>query len=189
MLKFLRKNTKTIVWAVVVAFVAWGGYAVSTQFQETSRSPGQIFGKEVSFPEYLLANRTAQIFSPVPEAEKEPPSANEIEARTWEFLVLSREAKRQKIAVSDEEVRQEVERLLGGKRGTGFAREQYFQWIRVTFREEPREFEKQVREHLRIRKLLAEVRQKARTDPEENLKRWLLELFRQAQIKVYQAKS
>ena len=189
MLKFLRKNTKAIVWVVMVAFVAWGGYAVSVQFQEASRSPGRIFGKEVSFQEYLLANRAVQIFSPPPQAGKEPPSADEIEARTWEFLVLSREAKRRKIAVTDEEVRREIERLLGRRRGTGLTREQYFQWIRAAFREEPREFERQLREQLKIRKLLARVRQKMETEPEERLRRWLLELFRQAQVKVYNPQS
>ncbi len=189
MLKFLRKNTKVIVWTVVVAFVAWGGYAVSVQFEEASRSPGRIFGKEVSFQEYLLANRTVQIFPPVPQPGQEPPSADEVEARTWEFLVLSREAKRRKIAVTDEEVRQEIERFAGEGRETGLTREQYFQWVRAAFREEPREFERQVREHLRIRKLLTQVRQKMETEPEESLKRWLLELFREAQIKTYNPPS
>lgn len=189
MLKFLRKNTKVIVWTVVVAFVAWGGYAVSVQFEEASRSPGRIFGKEVSFQEYLLAKQAVQIFLPTPEAGKEPPAAEEIEARTWEFLVLSHEARRRKIPVTDEEVRQEIEPLLGRARETRLTREQYFQWVRTAFREEPREFEKQVREHLRIRKLLAQVRQKAEADPEEALKRWLLELFRQSRMKVYQPQS
>ena len=189
MLKFLRKNTKVVVWTVIIAFVAWGGYAVSVQFQESSRSAGSIFGKEVSFQDYLLANQAAQIFSPASEPGKEPPTAEEIESRTWEFLVLSHEARRRKIPVSDDEVRQEIGRFLGGSPESKFTGEQYSRWIRSTFREEPREFEKQIREHLRIRKLIAEVRQKTATDPKSDLKRWLLELFQQAQIKVYQARS
>lgn len=185
MLKFLRKNTKTIVWTVVVAFVAWGGYAVSLQFQEASRSAGRIFGKEVAFQEYLLANRAVQIFSPAPKAGKEPSTAEEIEAQTWEFLVLSREARRRKIPVSDEEVRYEIERFLGREHGRGFTEEQYFQWVRTTFHEEPREFETQIREHLKIRKLLAKVRRKMGKEPEKNLKRWFRGLFREAQVKIY----
>ena len=188
MLNFFRKKTKAIIWTVVIAFVAWGGYAVSLQFEEANRSPGRIFGKEVSFREYLLASRTVEIFSPTSK-EGNPPKPEEIEARTWEFLTLSREAKNRKIDVSDEEVRQEIALLLIPKGGTAITGEQYQQWVRTTFREEPREFENQLREHLRIRKLLNEVRKGTTKDPEEGLKNWLLQLSSRAKIEVYQPRS
>lgn len=181
MLKFLRKRTKAIVWGVVISFVAWGGYAVSVQFEEASRSAGRIFGKEVSFRNYLLANRAVQIFTP--QNSENPPSAEEIEVRTWEFLVLSHEAKRRKITVTDEEARQEISSLLG-KEGSVVSPERYAQWVRITLREEPREFEHQMREHLRIRKLLNGVRQEFKDNQEENLRRWLSSLITQAKIQV-----
>lgn len=184
MLKFLRKNTKVIVWAVVVAFVAWGGYAVSIQFEASSRSPGRIFGKEISFRDYLLANRAVQIFTPQAQ-DATPPDPVEIEARTWEFLVLSQEAKRRKIDVSDEEVRREIARLLGETGSQGFSGEQYQRWVRSTLREEPREFENQLRDELRIQKLLAEVREGTGPEAQRRLRRWMVGLFRRARVEVY----
>jgi hypothetical protein len=184
MLKFLRKKTKPIVWTVVIAFVAWGGYAVSLQFEDSSRSPGRIFGKEVSFREYQLANRAVQIFSPKPDPAN-PPKMEEIEARTWEFLILSREAKSQKIEVTDEEVRQEIRLLLPQGGSAPLTSEQYLGWIQKAFREEPWEFESQLREHLRIRKFLNEARTKIPDKTEEGLKNWLLDLYRRAKIEVY----
>lgn len=188
MLKFLRKRTKVIIWTVVIAFISWGGYAVSTQFQEASRAPGRLFGKEISFQEYQLANRAVQIFSPTPQKDT-PPDPLEIEARTWEFLVLSHEAKRRRIQVSDDEVRREITSLLTGAGGINLTAEQYLQWVRTRLREEPREFEKQVREHLRIRKLLAEVQQEFGPPTERRLKRWLLGLLRRARVEIYQPPS
>lgn len=184
MLKFLRKRTKAIVWVVVLAFTAWGGYAVSTQFVDANRSPGRIFGKEVSFRNYLLAHQAVQIFFPSPDPAH-PPSADEIEARTWQFLILQREAKRRKIQVTDEEVRNEISRILGVKTGQNLDPEQYLRWIRSTFREEPREFEDQVREQLRIQKLLGEARSRFKENPDKQLKRWILALVRQAHTQVY----
>ena len=157
MLNFLRKRTKPIIWSVVIAFITWGGYAVGLQLKEGYRSPGRIFGKEVSFQDYLMAERAVLIFNPAPPGEN-PPTAEEIEARTWQFLVLNREAKRRKIDISDEAVRLEIVRSLGDKAATLLTGERYPQWIRTAFREEPREFEKQVRENLRIQKLLQEVK-------------------------------
>ncbi|MBI4115774.1 MAG: SurA N-terminal domain-containing protein [Candidatus Omnitrophica bacterium] len=189
MLKFLRKNTKSIVWAVVIAFVAWGGYAVSLQFDQSTRAPGRIFGKEVSFREYLLANRAVQIFQPRPEEGKEPPTADEIEAQTWQFLILSHEASQRKIQVLDDETRDEIARLLSDKEGNmPFTHDQYAQWVRNTLREEPPEFESQVREQIRIRKLIEEVR-KELGPSEEDLKKWMLELATRAKIQVHRPRS
>jgi hypothetical protein len=190
MLKFLRKNTKIIVWAVVIAFVSWGGYAVSLQLQEASRSPGRIFGKEVSFRDYLLASKAVQLFSPASGAGQEPPSPQEIETRTWQFLILSREAKKRRIKATDDEVRQAIAQLLSPEGGVPLTGDQYLRWVRTQLREEPREFENQVREHLRIQKLLAEVRQEMGADtPEDKLTAWLVNLVQSAKIEVYPSRT
>jgi len=184
MLKFLRKKTKVVIWTVMIAFITWGGYAVSVQFEETNRSPGRIFGKEVSFRDHLLAYRAVQIFFAHPNPE-EPSKPEEIEARTWEFLILSREAKHRKITVSDEAVRQEIQRLFTQGGDGVFSSDQYLQWVRGTFREEPRDFENQLREHLRIRKLLNQVREKEAGNSDEGLRRWLTQLVVRAKPEVY----
>lgn len=188
MLKFLRKKTRAIVWIVVVSFIAWGAYAVSLQFEESQRSPGRIFGKEVSFREYQLAERTVNIFTPQ-STDENPPTPETVEARVWEFLILSHEAKRRKIEVSDEEVRQEISLVLVRQAGGLLTGEAYPRWVRSVFHEEPHEFEQEVREHLRIRKLLAEVRKGYLQRTEARLRRWLLDLFHQAKVEVYRRPS
>lgn len=185
MLNFFRKRTKAIVWMVVVAFIAWGGYAVSLQFEEGGRAPGRIFGKEVSFREHLRASRAVQIFNPDPPGA-DPPSAEVLEARAWEFLILSYEARRRKIDVSDEEVRQEIRRLLTAREGTpSLTQEGYQNWVRAVFREEPAEFESQLREHLRIRRLLDQARKELPENSEKALRDWLVRLYRRARPEVY----
>lgn len=187
MLKFLRKRTKSIIWAVIVSFVAWGGYAVSLQFGETHRAAGRIFGKEVSFREYQLANRAVQIF--LPKSEKEPPSPEEIEDKTWEFLVLSREAKRRPIKVTDEEVRREVELLLAPLGPQMISNEQYRRWVQANLHEEPRDFENQVLRHLENQKLLSQVRNQIPDSSEAALKKWVTDLKNRAQVEIFIPRS
>ena len=189
MLKFLRKKTKIIVWIVVVAFAAWGGYAVSLQLNEASRSPGLIFGKEVSFRDHLLAFRAVQIFAPPSSKNEELPSAEEIETRTWEFLILSREAKKQKIKVNDEEVRRAIFDLFSKNGVVTLGAADYERWVRASLREEPHEFENQLREHLRIRKLLDQVRKESPENPDEGLKKWLVDLKVRAKLEVYKQQT
>lgn len=188
MLNFLRKNTKTIVWTVVIAFIAWGGFAVRVQFEESNRSPGRIFGKEVSFHDYLLASQFIGILHS-PNAAAEPPHPQEIEANTWQFLILSHEARHRRIQVSDEEVRSEIARLFSGGKGFQLAKEQYVSWVRSVFHHEPREFENQVREHLRVQKILNEVRREGKEKPEEYLKGWLGDLMARAKPEIYPPRS
>ncbi len=187
MLKFLRKNTKIIVWLVVVAFVGWGGYAVRAQFEGANRAPGRVFGKDVSYKEYLAAHQIYQIFY-MPPKDKEPPSAEAVEAGTWQFIVLSHEAKRQKISVTDDEVRKEIIRLFGGAETMVLNQELYSHWIRREFHSEPREFEDQVRENLRIRKLLDSVRKGFPDKPEERMKDWIAGLMVQSRIEIYRSR-
>lgn len=187
MLKFFRKNTKSVIWAVVIAFVSWGGYAVSVQFQQSMRAAGRIFGKEVSYRDYLSAQRTVQIFSPPSKKDAAPPSADLIEAQTWQFLILSDEAKRRKIKVSNQEVMEEITQLLANGKELPFTSEQYSRWVQANFREQPAEFENQVRQQLTIRKLLEEVKKQPGYDKKGKLERWIRKLMHQSKIEVYKA--
>lgn len=187
MLNFFRKKTKVIIWAVVVSFIGWGGYSASIQFNDTNRAAGRIFGKEVSFRDYGLAERTVQLFRPDSD-EKEPSKPEVIEARTWEFLIFSREARKRKVSVSDDEVREEIGRLLAAYQEVPFTPEEYDRWVRAVIRQEPREFEREVREHLRIRKLLDGVRKEFKEKPEENFNRWAQDLITSAKVQVYRTR-
>ncbi len=184
MLNFFRKNTQIIVWAVVIAFVAWGAYAVSVQFEQSSRAPGKIFGREISHRDFLSTYKAVQIFTPKP-ADGTPPGADQLEAQTWQFLILEREAKRRKIQVTDDEVRNEITRLLGENNEMLLTPDQYRHWVQGTFREEPREFENQLRERLRVQKLFTEVKKELGAGADKKIENWVMELMRKAKIQIY----
>ena len=189
MLKFLRKKTKAVIWTVLVSFIAWGGYAVSVQFDKTNRSAGRIFGKEISFREYQQANQTVVIFSPKPNDKQNLPRPEEIDAQVWQFLILSREAKRHRIPVSDEEVRGAILQLFAGKEATELPRDPYLAWVRTALHEEPAEFENQVREHLRVQKLILEIQKEKGETSEEGFKRWFGELLTRSRLQIYSRRS
>ncbi len=174
---------------VVIAFVGWGGYAVRLQFEESNRSPGRVFGKEISFHEYLQASQVVEIFYAQPKDTEKILSAEQIEAQIWQLLALSHEARKRKVDVSDEEVRQNIIRLMGGNDALELDSQQYAFFLQNRFRKGPREFESLVREHLRVRKMLDQVRQGFSENPDEGMKTWLMELIQKANPEIYRASN
>ena len=109
MLKGLRKNTKIIIWMVILSFALWGGFSVGVQFKKEGRVAGEVFGKDITFQEFNRFYKSQLIFSMNGETAKNP---DMIKEQTWQSLIYSREAKRLNVEVSDEDVRTEVLRLL-----------------------------------------------------------------------------
>lgn len=174
MLKVLRKKTKLIVWTVVISFALWGGYSVGTSFRKEGRIAGEVFGKSVSFQEFESFHRAAQIFSFSGKPLEDP---DEVKHQAWQTIMFSREAKQRKIEVTDDEVRDEVKRLLAAQKIENLTPEIYRQWLSATVRESPKVFEEQVREILRIRKLIREINEAPIESPreEEARQKFLLE--------------
>lgn len=158
MLKLLRKNMKAVIWSVVVCFALWGGFSVGTQFQKKGRIAGEAFGREISFQEFNRFYRSSQIFSFGDKPGNQDP--NVLRQQAWHNILFSKEAKRRKIEVTDDEVRAEVLRLLARAKIENPSPEVYRRWLDQTTRESPGEFESQVRELLRVQKLIREVNAK-----------------------------
>ncbi len=163
MLKALRKNTKVIIWTVIVSFMLWGGFSIGVQFQKQGRVAGEVFGKAVSFQEYNNFYRASEIFSMGGQQPNQDPDF--LKMQTWQSIIYSKEAKREKINVSDEEVRQEIARLLEAQKITNPTTEIYRGWLMSTIKETPQEFELQIRELLRVQKLITQIRQKQTVAP------------------------
>jgi hypothetical protein len=161
---------------VVIAFMLWGGFSVGVQFQKEGRVAGNVFGKDVSFQEFDSFYRANQIFS---YSEKKPESAEVLKQQTWQSIIFAREAKRRKMEVTDDEVRKEILRLLEQQKIENPTPQVYEAWLKSALRESPQEFEKQIRELLRIQKLLKEINNAptGKTPPsaEEAKKRFTLE--------------
>ncbi|MCM8775196.1 MAG: SurA N-terminal domain-containing protein [Candidatus Omnitrophica bacterium] len=151
MLKMLRKNTKLIIWAVIISFALWGGYSVGSGLKKGSRFAGEVFGKGVPHKEFDFFYRASQIFSFTDKTIEDPEILRQI---AWQHLIYSREAKARKIEVSDEEVRQRMTELLKAHGLENPTQEAYENWLRRTIRETPRDFEEKIREFIRIQKLI-----------------------------------
>ncbi|HOW87288.1 MAG TPA: SurA N-terminal domain-containing protein [Candidatus Omnitrophota bacterium] len=150
MLKFLRKYTKLIIWVVVGSFILWGGYSVSALKKE-GRFAGEIFGKTVSFQEYNQFYSATQLFMPT-EKPLEDPEA--LRSYTWQNIIYAREAKREGVKISDEDVRNEIANLLKQQGLVNPTQEQYKIWLTRALHMSPRDFEEGLREFMRIQKLL-----------------------------------
>lgn len=174
MLKTLRKNTKAVIWVVIISFSLWGAYSAATSLRKEGRAVGEVFGKEVTFQEFDFFYKGTQIFSPSGEAESDPEILKE---KTWRNILYSREAKKQGIKAADEEVTGEVLRLLKAQGMENPSPQIYRRWAEYNFKESPRQFEEKVREFMRIQKLLRGQISKPAVPPsdEEVRKEFLLD--------------
>jgi len=154
MLDIIRKNTKVIIWTVVLSFVLWGGVSVGTSLQKKGRYAGEVFNKPVTFQEFNSFHQSAQIFSFTDDNNQDP---DVLRHKAWQNLIYSREAKRLKIKVSDDEVRRELRRILEAQGLANATPEMYKRWLRSAARMEAKDFEKQLREILRVQKLVAQA--------------------------------
>mgnify|MGYP001225468082 FL=1 len=167
MLKSFRRHTKIIIWVVVVSFVIWGGYSVTTLKKE-GRYAGEVFGKPVTFQEYNKFYNATQLFMPSKDrAEFENPET--LRMFTWQNIIYAREAKNLGIDVTDEEVRGQVTTILTQQGLSNPTQEQYRIWLTRTLRISPREFEEGLREFMRIQKLIrSKLREFSASDTEQD---------------------
>jgi len=150
MLKIFRQYTKIIIWIVVGSFILWGGYSVSALKKE-GRYAGEAFGKAVPFQEYNLFYRATQLFMPSDKPLEDP---DLLRNYTWQNIIYAREAKREGLKISDDEVRSEIANILKQQGLVSPTPEQYKIWLTRTLHLSPREFEEGLREFIRIQKLL-----------------------------------
>lgn len=170
----MRRHTKIIVWSVIIAFVLWGGYSLGVSLSQSGKNAGEIFGKGVSFTDFDRFYRASQIFSFNGKSVQDPEL---LKQQTWQSIIYSREAKRLNVPVSDQEVHNEIARLLKTQGIENATPELYKAWLSRTLREAPKDFEEQIRELLRIQKLVLTVSQVDGPEPtaEEAKQRFLLD--------------
>lgn len=154
MLKFFRKKYKIIIWAVVASFILWGGFSVGTSFQKKGRIAGQVYGKNIAFQEYNMYYDITRFFLSTEEQRNNPDA---LKQQAWINLIYGKEAERQKIKVSDDEVRGQINQLFAQQNLPRPTKAMYENWLKRTVRIPAHQFEKQLRELLRIQKLKASI--------------------------------
>ena len=174
MISFLRKkeNVKKIMWGLAIliipAFVLWGsGSAVRSR--ELPKYAGKIFGKTISFRQYeeaLLACRN-QLLLIYGEDFNKAAKFLDLEKEAWDRLILLYQAKKEKVKVADKEVIQLIEAFPLFQKEGRFNQARYNTLLGYAFRADPREFEEQIREMLKIDSLKDKVIAKVALSDEE----------------------
>jgi hypothetical protein len=149
-----------------VIFFIWifliGGIFFSCAQEPPAEAPqnaaGKIFGVEVPLQNYYFAKRALMIFG-TPWGGS-PRSPQEIEQRVWENLILSYEAYRRDIKVSQQELEEEIAKTLKSEK-VDFDwkkdKQAYEKWLRERLNEGIELFENQLRYLIQIKKLRQQV--------------------------------
>ena len=148
MLKLFRKYIKLIIWLIVISFVAWGAGTLSVSQNQTTSYAGAVGGEKILNKYFLMTLRFYELLTRNRELTLD---IGELRGLVWQTLVLHREAKRQNLSVTDDEVRAEIERIFS-LNGT-FNQHLYDTWMKTNFQSKPREFEEALRKHLASQKL------------------------------------
>ncbi len=152
---------------MVMAFILWGGSSLLVSQNKSTSYAGEIFGKRVPYKDYNDISKILNLFVDPGSLSKTSP-----EGQIWFYLVLDHEARKNKISVTDEEVRDQIEKLFSG--GQAFNPARYENWVRNVVRENPRNFEELVREFIRIQKLISQtVNQPMDVNDQEITKKYL----------------
>lgn len=191
MLSIFRKNIKTIIWVIVLSFVAWGIGTLSVSTQSSSPYAGSVRGQKITQKEFMLTMRFYELLTRAQQknSEKlsEPLTYDELRALSWQTIVVSREAKNQGIKITDEDIKAEIEKLFSIDER--FSLMMYQDWIRKNFDGRSRDFEEIIRKHLAVQKIRQKVLAGVPDDERNNQwLKWLTDIIGNAQLKDFTAK-
>ena len=175
MLKFYRQNIKTIIWIIVLSFVAWGVGTLSISSQNSSPYAGSVRGQKITQKEFMMTMRFYEIMIRAQEKEKndkekeksdkdkdkdadteiKPLSYDQLRALAWQTIILSREAKHQGINITNEDTKLEINKYFPVQDGAGLRI--YEQWVQQNFGSRPRDFEEVIRRHLAVQKIREKI--------------------------------
>ncbi len=163
MLTILRHKgvAKRIIWVIVVIVIISFGF-LGTAYLITGENKtdyaGKIFGKNVSLRDFNKTYQDVTIQAIIRYGDKFSSIRQflNLESETWDRLILSHEANKRKIKISDQEVVQTIEAYPFFQRDGQFDSLLYKDIIRYIFKIEARQFEENTRETLKLSKMIDE---------------------------------
>lgn len=144
---------KALSVAVALACAAAVFPAHAAPAEEAKRPPaiiGEAFGKPVSEEAFDYYYKTALIFT---RTGKQSRTDDETRSEAWQNLIFLREAEALKIVVLQEELMEELKRLLSEK-GVTYGTDAYQVWVATQFGESAAMLESRIRDLLVINKLM-----------------------------------
>jgi hypothetical protein len=130
------------------------------KIDEPSQAAGELFGVPVSMDNYRFAKAAASIFSG--RGGRDVSTLEDLEERTWEDLLLSYEAYRRQVAVPQEKLEEELDKLLKAEKVT-FDRKKdkaaYEKWTQDTVHVPATLFENMLKHLMQLQMLRDQVRE------------------------------
>ncbi len=161
MLKTLRKKgvAKKILWFVaIIIIISFGFFGTAYMIQGNGQPTyaGKIFNHKISLDKFERMYQHTQLQAMIRYGDKfrEARPFLNLEAETWDRLILLEEANRRHIKVSDKEVIETIKQYSFFQRDGQFDTLLYNDILRYSFRTEARDFEESVRDTLMFGKLL-----------------------------------
>jgi len=187
MLKLMRnkKVTKIVLWGTLIlilpAFVIWGAGSIGKSKDKGPTYAGLIDGRKISFDDFAgsLAAVRCQIFlnyfsqpKVLDEIMKNKEFAGKL---AWDMLIMSHEAKKGKIKVSDAEIINFIRSHPLFSRGGKFDDRIYEYILRNNLSIYPRNFEEIVRNNLAVQKMNNLLAKDIKVSDEETLSQYKID--------------
>ena len=186
MLKLLRKKgfAKKVLWFIAIIIILSFGFfgtAYLLTDNKTADYAGTILGKKVSAEDFGKAYQAVYVQALIRFGDKfsEISRFLNLEAETWDRLILLREAAKRKIKAGDEEVVQAIEQYAFFQRDGRFDPLLYNDILRYAFRVSARDFEESIRDNLKFITLFQQI-----TSPVAVTDKEVLEAFRRENEKI-----
>ena len=165
MLKFFRKkrNLKIILWGttivIVITFVFWGAGSSLRGSKGRPRHAGIIFGKTISIEKYIKSKQQCYYQALMLYGENLPKIIDylDLDKQAWDRLMLLEEARKKGIETSNDEVIQKIEQIPIFHEDNKFNSKIYKFIVRRYFKTEPRSFEEEMRNNIKLSKLYQDI--------------------------------
>jgi len=158
-MNFLRKNVKTFLWCIAIAFII-GIFLWNFSIRRLTDCVVQVNGTKISYSSFLEAvnRRIRNWYDENPNEELTDLKTKEIKSEVLSSLVqeelLYREAKRYGIYVSQSEVINTIRSLPQFQKDGNFQPQLYFYILRNYFRIEPATYEAQIKRSIINQKMI-----------------------------------
>jgi len=163
MLKLMRKKgfAKKIIWAIAIVIIFTFGF-MGTAYLITGSGgtnyAGKIFGKKIPVEDFnkIYQNARIQAVRQYGFNLNKVVHLLNLEAQTWDLLILLREAKKRKIKIPNDEIVNSIEQDNSFKKNDQFDILLYNTILR-NLQIRPRDYEETVRDNLKIAELFKQV--------------------------------
>ncbi|MBL7130513.1 MAG: SurA N-terminal domain-containing protein [Candidatus Omnitrophica bacterium] len=152
--KFVKKVFYVLAIIIIPSFIFWGSASVIKD-KRTKGYAGKIFGKKVSYEEYMSALYAWRNQLKIKFGDQAHQIENLFDPNqaVWDKLILRYEAKKMKIRVSNDELTEYVTSLPFLQKDGIFNSGLYELFLKYSLNTPPRIFEEQIRESLKFQKI------------------------------------